>query len=163
MIIISSLDSFNDFHVTEKSINDELSCKVNSSEQCTNRWIFNSLNGSRTALWDRSNVTAEISGLYRCESECNIRRKRCTVSSVLVYVPSGEWINKVPEAYSLYLLSSGNLIVWVCENNVNLYSVVLPVTPTPPGFQGRSQVDNARVLYTIHMSIQEENIIQCRP
>jgi len=89
VIIISSLDSFNDFHLTEKSINDELSCKVNSSEQCTNRWIWNSVDGSETALYDQSNITAGISGLYRCESECNIRGKRCTVSSVLVYIPSG--------------------------------------------------------------------------
>lgn len=102
-LIIFMIDTFNDFRLTERSINDELLCKANSSKQCNSRWIWSAFDGSSAVLGDQSTVKANLSGIYRCESKCNIRGKQCAVSAMLVYIPNGKWITHKSTHYMPFM------------------------------------------------------------
>lgn len=66
---------------------EKVYCSVNSSKSCSHTWKWIDGVGLREEVASyRSTLTVRKLGWYKCDSECNIRGKRCTVLTKLVHV-----------------------------------------------------------------------------
>lgn len=69
------------FHDTISSV----SCLAKSSQPCSYRWKW--VDGVHELIVSNDAVlTPSSTGWYKCEAQCNIRGKQCTVLSKLVHV-----------------------------------------------------------------------------